>query len=222
MIELTYDSDGARLERAPGLQFIWWIPKVGQTPDTWWGQLAGSTHRLITIAEHLDNIQSRRNVDQALNELNYHLENYFVRVYELRERVVGYLTAVTADPQTIRNLKHGNKRKEALKALRGRLPMTIDSLTALLNLLDDEIKIRNTHTHEQFLNIVLDTGEEMFDPRDALVDLEKDSRARRKLAGFLRNEIRRLAEMYSDRARTVHEYTWNFLKAADQQMKALV
>ncbi len=79
-------------------------------------------------------------MEQALNELNYQLENYFVRVCELRERVVGYLTAVTAEPQTIRNLKHRNKRKEALKAFRRRLPMTIDSLTALLNLLDDEIK----------------------------------------------------------------------------------
>ncbi len=62
----------------------------------------------------------------------------------------------------------------------------------------------------------------MFDPRDSLVDLEKDSKARRKLAGFLRNEIHRLAEMYSYQARTVHQYTRNFLKAADRQMKELV
>jgi hypothetical protein len=56
--------------------------------------------------------------------------------------------------------------------------MLMTPLEDLLQLLDEEINIRNTHTHEQFLNVVLDTGYDIFNPQDALIDLQKNETAR--------------------------------------------
>jgi len=77
-------------ETTPGLRFIWWETRPGEEAGTWWGQLAGSTHRLYTVAEQLETLASKRNLDAALTELGYHVENYFVRIYELR-RTCGWL-----------------------------------------------------------------------------------------------------------------------------------
>ena len=89
------------------------------------GQLAGSTHRLYTVTEQLETLASKRNLDAALTELGYHLENYFVRIYELRERVVGYLIATTNDVQNAQALKSQAKRADALTALRRRVPLLL-------------------------------------------------------------------------------------------------
>jgi hypothetical protein len=95
------------------------------------------------------------------------------------------------------------------------MPMLIDHLEALLKLLDEDITIRNTHTHEQLLNVVLDTGYDIFNPQDALLDLQKDEKARKMLERFLRKEMRRLAQVYGDKVRAIFETTWSFLDAAD-------
>jgi hypothetical protein len=68
-------------ERTPGLQFVWWETKKGKEAQVWWGQLAGSTHRLRIIVDQLEPLASKRNIHVALTELAYHLENYFVRIY---------------------------------------------------------------------------------------------------------------------------------------------
>jgi hypothetical protein len=208
-------DDDTLSERTPGLQFVWWETKTGEEAETWWGQLAGSTHRLRIVADQLETLASKRNIDLALTELAYHLENYFVRIYELRERALGFLIAVTNDTAIVRALKSQKRRQDAFIALHKQMPMLIDHLEALLKLLDEDITIRNTHTHEQFLNVVLDTGYDIFNPQDALLDLQKDEKARKRLERFLRKEMRRLAQDYGDKVRAIFETTWSFLDAAD-------
>ena len=149
-------------ERTPGLQFVWWETKKGEEVQVWWGQLAGSTHRLHIIVDQLETLASKRNINSALTELAYHLENYFVRIYELRERALEFLNAIIHDDTKIRAIKNKQQRQKAFTALQEQVPTLIDPLAALLNLLDEEIKIR--HTHEQFLNLVLDTGYDIHNP----------------------------------------------------------
>jgi hypothetical protein len=171
-------NDGTLSGRTPGLQFVWWETNVGEEAETWWRQLAGSTHRLRIVADQLEMLASKRNIDLALTELAYYLENYFVRIYELRERALGLLIAVTHDTASVRALKSQKGRQKALIALHKQVPMPMTPLEDLLQLLDEEINIRNTHTHEQFLNVVLDTGYDIFNPQDALIDLQKNETAR--------------------------------------------
>ena len=215
-------SDSPNNERTPGLTFIWWETRPGEEAGTWWGQLAGSTHHLYVVVDQLEKLPSKRNLDLALTELGYHIENYFVRIYELRERVVGYLIAATNDVQTVRDIKSQRKRRNALTALRTRVPKLIEPLEHLLELLDAEIRIRNTHTHEQFLNIVLDTGQDIFDPQDMLIDIQGNIDTRRKLERYFRKEIRRLTEIYAEKVRAIHKATWDFLRAADRSIQKSV
>jgi hypothetical protein len=206
-------------ERTPGLQFVYWETNAGEEAGTWWGQLAGSTHRLRVVADQLETLASKRNIDLALTELAYHLENYFVRIYELRERALGFLIAVTKDSKNVKALKSHDGRQKAIIILQEHVPTLLPPLEALLMLLDEEINIRNTHTHEQFLNVVLDTGYDIFDPQDALLDLQKNATARKRLERFLRKEMRRIAQVYGDKVRAINETTWNFLQAADDWNK---
>jgi hypothetical protein len=180
-------------ERTPGLQFVWWETKKDEEAQVWWGQLAGSTHRLHIIVDQLETLASKRNINSALTELAYHLENYFVRIDELQERALGFLKAVTNDDENVRALKSKKKRRKAFLILHKQVPTLVDPLLVLLNLLDEEIKIRHDHTHKQFLNLVLDTGYEIHDPQDALLDLQNNEHARKRLERFLRQEMRRLA-----------------------------
>ena len=41
--------------------------------------------------------------------------------------------------------------------------------------LDADVKLRNQHTHDTFLNLGLYTGEDVFDPHDVLIDLNRPS-----------------------------------------------
>jgi hypothetical protein len=212
-------DDGTFSERTPGLQFVWWETNAGEEAGTWWGQLAGSTHRLRIVADQLETLASKRNIDLALTELAYHLENYFVRIYELRERALGFLIAVINDTKNVKALKSQERRQKALIALREHVPTLMPPLEVLLKLLDEKIEIRNTHTHKQFLNIVLDTGYDIFDPQNALLDLQKEETARKRFERFLRKEMRRIAEVYGDKVRAIVETTWSFLDAADTWTK---
>ena len=150
-----------------------------------------------------------------INIESVYLENYFVRIYELRERALGFLIAVTNDTVNVRALKSQKRRQDAFIALNKQMPMLIEYLEALLKILDEGVTIRNTHTHEQFRNVVLDAGYDIFNPQDVLIDLQKDEEARKRLERFLRKEMRRLAQVYGDKVRAIFETTWNFLDAAD-------
>jgi hypothetical protein len=103
--------------------------------------------------------------------------------------------------------------------LQEQVPTLVDPLAALLNLLDEEIKMRHTHTHEQFLNLVLDTGYDIHDPQDALLDLHNNEYARKKLERFLRKEMRRLAHVYGDKVTAIYATAWSYLKAADDWIR---
>ena len=172
-------KNDTRAERTPGLQFVWWETKKGEEAQVWWGQLAGSTHRLHIIVDQLETLASKRNINLALTELSYHLENYFVHIYELRERALGFLNVIINDDRKIRAIKDKKQRQKVFIALHEQMPVLIDPLASLLHLLDDEIKIRHGHTHEQFLNLVLDTGYDIYDPQDALLDLQNNEHARK-------------------------------------------
>jgi len=59
----------------------------------------------------------------------------------------------------------------------------------------------------------------LFNPQDALLDLQNNEHARKTLERFLRQEMRRLAQVYGDKVRIICETTWSYLKAADDWMR---
>jgi hypothetical protein len=88
-----------------GLQFFWYESKPGEEHAQHWAQLCGSMHRLVFVREELEAVNSTRDIDQALERLAYHMENYLVRIYELRERAVKLLAAFSGYKGRIDQLK---------------------------------------------------------------------------------------------------------------------
>jgi hypothetical protein len=66
------------------LEFYWYESKSSEEAGTAWGQLAGASHRLHFVCEEIETCASGATVERALERLEYHMENYLVRVYELR------------------------------------------------------------------------------------------------------------------------------------------
>jgi len=77
------------------LEFYWHETKPGEEAGTTWGQLAGASHRLHFVCQEMESSPSDAIIEHALERLEYHMENYPVRVYELRERAVYRLASST-------------------------------------------------------------------------------------------------------------------------------
>jgi len=54
--------------------------------------------------------------------------DYFVRIYELRERALGFLNAIINDDRKIRAIKDKKQRQKVFIALHEQMPALIDPL----------------------------------------------------------------------------------------------
>jgi hypothetical protein len=79
--------------------------------------------------------------------------------------------------------------------------------------LDADIALRNQHTHDKFLSVGIWTGDDIFDPADALLDFSESPEARQKLCDFLWEEVGRLVDEHVAKGKTVFDATWTFLDA---------
>jgi hypothetical protein len=178
----------------------------------YWGQLAGSTHRLYVIVDELENGAEEDNLELALTRLAYHVENYFVRIYDLRERAIRLLEAMTGQKTEVKKLKSPSKRKRARAiASLNIAAASAQAIVQLLDMLDADIKLRNGQTHDTFLNLRLYTGEGIFDPHDALLDLKGKPDAKAQIESVLREEINRLSVEYRDKVDGITKAAWGLL-----------
>jgi hypothetical protein len=96
------------------LEFYWYETKPGEEAGTAWGQLAGASHRLLFVCQEMESSNSDAIIEHALERLEYHMENYLVRVYELRERAVALAAALDGRAELARQLKSARHRDSAL------------------------------------------------------------------------------------------------------------
>jgi hypothetical protein len=203
-----------------GLQFFWYEAIPGEEARRWWGQVAGSMHRLFFLREELESAEQDHELERALDRLAYHLENYFIRIYELRERAFGLLGAVIRDESLVKKVRHPASRPEALSLLRGTAPSLVDPLERLLAAIHHDVDMRNTHTHNYYLSLGLSTGYDVFDPKDALLDVSRDRQEKARLENILRAEIKRLVEEYTDKMHGVADLVKEFLHQADPYVRS--
>ncbi len=81
------------------LEFYYYETKPGVEAGTAWGQLAGASHRLHFVCREMESCPSDATVEHALERLEYHMENYLVRIYELRERAVALAATLDGRPE---------------------------------------------------------------------------------------------------------------------------
>jgi hypothetical protein len=196
------------------LEFYWYETKPGEEAGTAWGQLAGASHRLHFVCEEMEACASDAAIERALERLEYHMENYLVRIYELRERAVALVAAIDGRPQMAGFLKGERRRNEALQMLQERGCVFCQELRVLLASLDADIGLRNRHTHDKFLSVGIWTDDGIYDPADALLDLSGRPEAEKVLRDFLREEIQRLVDEQVVKGRAVFDATWIFLGVA--------
>lgn len=171
------------------------------------GELAKAIIRLRFACEELTLSTDEPDVETMLARLTYHVENYWVRAYELQERAVVLVAALyggsqKARSQLARDLHQKGKRQPAFDKIRERIPKLVKPLDQLLKALNHDIEIRTVHTHHRFLLIgVWANGH--FIPNDALLDLEDDPKERKQLEKFLRKEARKLAGQQQRKADSV-------------------
>ena len=197
------------------LEFAWIEMKPGEKAGYQWGQLAGSAHRLRFVADEIERAYEEKDIEPALNRFVYHAENYLTRVFELRERLLRLLKAVTGREDDVGRLRRPEMRSEAVKSIQANSTKPINVPVQLLELLDDDIRIRGQHTHKSFLDLYIYTGDDLYDPHDALLDLQRKPEDRKLLEDLLRKEIRRHMEEYREKIDTIFEMTWDFLEQVD-------
>ena len=99
---------------------LWYETKPGEEAGTAWDQLAGASHRLHFVCQEMESGPSDAIIERALERLEYHMENYLVRFYELRERAVALAAALDGRAEVAQQLKSARHRDSALQALKER------------------------------------------------------------------------------------------------------
>ncbi len=201
-----------------GLQFYWYETNPNTKTAEYWGQLVGSVHRLKFIAEELESLYNKQDINTTLNHLEYHIENYLVRIYELRDRLFSLVTAITGDKKTVDNLRHLDKRPDALIALQAKDKKITQLLDELLVILDEDVHLRNFHTHNLFLKLGFWDGYDIYDPQDALIDMQSNPEAKRRFEINLWQAIRCAIECYQAKIDKITQVTMTLLKEAESSI----
>lgn len=187
------------------LQFYWYEIKPNEVMQAAWGQFVGAIHRMIDIDDELSDALRQREIRKRMHRMTRIIEGYLHRAYELRERMVNLLALVSGDAAAAGASKNPQKRAKALSKIRGSHAPLVDGASRLLSLLDDDMLLRNMHTHEQFLSLGLVAYNGPYDPDDVLTDLEHRPDDYRAMSSLLRRETRRLADEYRARIRNVRD-----------------
>jgi len=197
---------GADAEYPPPntLQFYWYEVKPSEELGAARGQLNGAIWRLVDIEEQIALVPRQRDLAKRLRRVTVIVEAYLSRAYELRERAIGLLGAVTGCQTLAKKCKKPSERARCMQKLRAKHPLVADSVDRLLGELDNDIDLRNTHTHRQLLTIGLWGPGGPYDVEDMLMESEEWPIDRRsQLMARLRSAFQQLVMEYQRRIRSL-------------------
>jgi len=197
-----------------GLHFCWYEPRAGEEHPRYWGQLCGSMHRLAFVREELDATVELSDIGQALERPAYHMDNYLVRIYELRERAAKLVATCGGHQGSIGPLKGRDQRDGAVEGL-SLNQCAKDRYLELLCILDDDIALRNQNTHDTFLILGYSTGHDIYDPHDAILDVQSSDPTNFGLQKTLRVEIGCTVQRYHEKISRIIDVTSKLLEDLD-------
>jgi hypothetical protein len=197
------------------LQFYWYEIKPNEVKGAAWGQFVGAIYRLFDIDEELTDALRQRDIRKRLRRVTRIIESYLHRAYELRERMVNLLGVVSGDAAATKATKDPQKRANALSKIQGSHCALAEGVDRLMGMLDDDMLLRNMHTHERFLSLGLMAFNGPYDPDDVLTDLEHRPDEYRAMSSLLRRETKKLADEYRTRIRSVRDAAFALAEIAD-------
>src|SRR5262245_41985775 len=160
--------------------------------------------RMSFVREELESVLNANIIEDMLDRLRYHAENYFIRAYELRERAAFLIAGLCGD-EKLADLLKGDRRGEALGKISSILPALIEPMDRLLKALDGDIKLRNLSTHEQFLSFGLWIEGTILDPQDVLLHYGDTPDELAKIESRLREEAELFVEEHVQKCSDVIE-----------------
>ncbi|MCG3138812.1 MAG: hypothetical protein HJJLKODD_02681 [Phycisphaerae bacterium] len=192
-------------KKPSALKFYWYEIRPNEAKGAVWGQFMGAIHRLLDIDEELTDALRQRDIRKQLHRVTRITESYLHRVYELRERMVNLLAMVTGNTTAAKATKNPQKRANALSRIQGSHRALCEGVDRLMGMLDDDVLLRNMHTHQQFLSLGLMAYNGPYDPDDVLMELEHQPDERKAMNSLLRKETRKLADEYRTRIQSVRD-----------------
>jgi hypothetical protein len=204
-----------RKAQPSALQWYWYEIKHDEVVGSAWGQFVAAIHRVLDIDEELADALRQRDVRRRIRRITRIIESYLHRAYELRERAIILLGTVSGDAAAAKASKKPSKRARALGKLSGTHAEIVERVDQLLRLLDEDMLLRNMHTHEQFLSLGFFAQNGPCDPEDILTELEDRPDAYRATASLLRAETRKLADEYRARIISVRDVAFTIAEVAD-------
>jgi hypothetical protein len=162
----------------------------------------------------LEQLADKKDLQTFVTGLSYHLENYFYRVYELRERIIGCLVSITKDNE-LTKLKSRKLRNSVITRLKEKNPDLSNCVEQFLEQTDDAIALRNRHTHDQLLNIGINmNNENIFDIGDVIDTLKHNpvsSEKQKAISKNLRKQAVAVSKQYCTGIDKICETTQEFL-----------
>jgi hypothetical protein len=211
---MTDIDNDLNISFSPGLWFYWYEQKPGEEHSWYWGQLSESMDRLIFTSREFTAVKRVRDVDWALQRLTYHMENYLIRIYELRERLVKLFAVYVGYQGKLHLLKGKKTRINTVSKLSNINRKTSDTYLEILSLIDDDIDLRNQNTHDTFLCLGLATEHSIHDPHVALSEIENLFHSKYiDFKNHIRKEIEKTINRYTEKIKRINSLT---MKALDQ------
>ena len=171
-------------------------------------------HRLVFVREQFNTINEVSDISEALHSLEYHMENYLMRIYELRERAAKLLKAFSGKGH-IGNLKGKETRKDEVERILPNNPEISSQYLDLLLILDEDIALRNENTHNTFLSLGYSNGYDIYDPHDVLVELQSQSSEYNEFVQQLKEAIDKTIHCYENKINQIIELTEGLLEEMD-------
>jgi hypothetical protein len=197
-----------------GLRFYWYESAQWEKHPQYWAQLCGSMHRLVFVREQFNTINKLSDITEALHRLEYHMENYLIRIYELRERAAKLLRAFSGEGD-IGKLKGKKTRKDEVERILPNNPEISSQYLDLLSVLDDDIDLRNQNTHDTFLSLGYSNGYDIYDPHDVLVEFQAQSDEYNEFVQQLKEAIDKTIHCYENKINQIIELTEGLLEEMD-------
>ncbi|RCJ40933.1 hypothetical protein A6770_36975 [Nostoc minutum NIES-26] len=197
-----------------GLHFYWYEAQQSEKHPHYWAQLCSSMHRLRFVCEELNTIYNASDINEALYRLEYHMENYLNRIYELRERAAQLLKAFSGSGD-IGKFKGKATRKDEVERILPNNPEICSQYLDLLSLLDDDINLRNKNTHNTFLSLGYFNGFDIYNSHDLLIELQAHSIQYDKFVEELKEAIDQKILCYENKINKIIELTESLLKEMD-------
>ena len=178
-----------------------------------WGELGRATLRLQFLTGEMESSIRKLKDLKTIYRLHHLVQSYYVGIFELRERLFLYVAALTKSKKVKDNLRNPNNRQGVYETLSCISKDCVPHLKKIIKILEDDVDIRNIHTHDCFLRLVLHNNSHVFDIEDLWWEHEEEGVFMKRLVSLMRKEGLNMVKDYKIKVKLICAEIDLFIKA---------